>query len=63
MDLIPISTRDLFFEDPFFRSSWDDFDRVREGMLAESRDMLRRFEENFMNARCMIEGGMPVRSK
>ena len=63
MDLIPISTRDLFFKDPFFRSSWDDFGRVREGMLAEPRDILRRFEDDFMNARCMMEGGMPVRSK
>ena len=63
MDLIPITTRDLFFKDPFFRSSWDDFGRVREGMLAEPRDMLQRFEDDFMNARCLMEGGIPWSSK
>ena len=31
--------------------------------MAEPRDMLRRFEDEFMNARCMMEGGMPWSSK
>ena len=57
MALIPISARDLFFDDPFFLSSWDDFGRVREGMFSEPRDVLRRFEDDLMNTRCMLESG------
>jgi len=45
--------RDFFFEDPFFRSSWDNFERVREAMFQESRDMWRRFDDDFRNMACM----------
>ena len=46
---VPMTMRDFFFEDPFFRSSWDNFERVREAMFQESRDMWRRFDDDFRN--------------
>ena len=48
-----MTMRDFFFDDPFFRSTWEDFDRVREAMFQESRDMWKRFDEDFRNMACM----------
>ena len=25
---VPVTLRDTFFQDPFFSSSWDDFDKI-----------------------------------
>merc|ERR1712121_472820 len=50
---VPVTMRDFFFDDPFFKNSWDDFDKVREGMFSESRDMWKRFDEDFRNMACM----------
>jgi HSP20 family molecular chaperone IbpA len=50
---VPVTYRDLFFEDPFFKSSWEDFDRVKEAMFQESRDMWKKFDENFRQMACM----------
>merc|ERR1712165_483916 len=44
---VPMTLRDFFFDDPFFKSTWDDFEVVRENMFKESREMWKRFEENF----------------
>ncbi len=35
---VPLTLRDFFFQDPFFKSSWEDFDRIRQDMLKESQD-------------------------
>merc|ERR1712035_132150 len=48
-----MTMRDFFFDDPFFKSSWDDFDNVRNKMFGESRDMWKRFDEDFRNMACM----------
>ena len=45
--------RDFFFDDPFFQSSWEDFDKVRDAMFQESRDMWKRFDEDFRQMACM----------
>ena len=50
---VPMTMRDFFFDDPFFQSSWADFDKVREAMFAESRDMWKRFDEDFRQMACM----------
>jgi HSP20 family molecular chaperone IbpA len=50
---VPMTIRDFFFEDPFFKATWDDFDRVREAMFQESRDMWKRFDEDFRQMACM----------
>jgi len=44
---VPMTLRDSFFDDSFFKSSWDDFEKVRENMMRESRDMWKNFEEEF----------------
>jgi len=44
---VPVTMRDFFFDDPFFKRSWDDFDKVRDAMFNESRDMWKRFDEDF----------------
>merc|ERR1712115_180389 len=50
---VPVTMRDFFFDDPFFKSSWDDFDKVREAMFQESRDMWKKFDDDFRNMACM----------
>jgi hypothetical protein len=50
---VPMTMRDFFFDDPFFKSSWEDFDRVRDAMFQESRDMWKRFDEDFRQMACM----------
>merc|ERR1712002_197802 len=50
---VPMTMRDFFFDDPFFKSSWDNFDEVREKMFGESRDMWKKFDEDFRNMACM----------
>merc|ERR1712198_718425 len=50
---VPMTMRDFFFDDPFFKSSWDNFDQVRERMFQESRDMWKKLDENFRSMACM----------
>merc|ERR1712241_225980 len=50
---VPVTMRDFFFDDPFFKNSWEDFDRVWDAMFTESRDMWRKFDEDFRNMACM----------
>merc|ERR1712020_210879 len=35
------------------KNSWEDFDKVRDAMFTESRDMWRKFDEDFRNMACM----------
>merc|ERR1711872_1202349 len=55
--------RDFFFDDPFFKNSWDDFDKVRDRIFSESRDMWKRFDEDFRNMACMQNNIMLESSK
>nr|AGT28485.1 heat shock protein beta-1 [Pseudodiaptomus annandalei] len=55
---VPMTVRDFFFDDPFFKSSWDDFEKVREMMFEESRDMWKKFEEEFREMACMTNNIM-----
>merc|ERR1712107_661647 len=50
---VPMTMRDFFFDDPFFKSSWEDFDKVREKMFQESRDMWKKFDMDFRDMACM----------
>merc|ERR1712154_295652 len=50
---VPVTMRDFFFDDPSFKNSWEDFDKVRDAMFTESRDMWRKFDEDFRNMACM----------
>jgi len=53
MSKVPMTMRDFFFDDPFFKSSWDNFDEVRDKMFGESRDMWKKFDDDFRNMACM----------
>ena len=53
MSKVPMTMRDFFFEDPFFKSSWDNFDTVRERMFSENRDQWRKFDQDFRDMACM----------
>jgi len=62
---VPVTMRDFFFDDPFFKNSWEDFDKVRGAMFTESRDMWKRFDEDFREMACMknnimLEPGMEL---
>merc|ERR1712018_318286 len=50
---VPVTMRDFFFDDPFFKNSWEDFDKVRGAMFTESRDMWKKFDDEFRNMACM----------
>merc|ERR1711879_394517 len=50
---VPVTMRDFFFDDPFFKNSWEDFDKVRNAMFTESRDMWKKFDDDFRNMACM----------
>ena len=51
---VPVTSRDYFSEDPFFKDSWKDFDRLHEAMMKESDDLWQRFNHHFLNsARCL----------
>ena len=41
---VPVTRRDFFWDDPFFSNVWEDFDRLRNSIWQESRDMFSRFE-------------------
>ena len=42
---VPITLRDTFFNDDFFRNSWEDFDKMRQQMTAESQNFWKRAEQ------------------
>merc|ERR1712121_326659 len=55
---VPMTLRDVFFDDPFFKSTWEDFDAVRENILRESRDMWKRCEEEFKGMETSMSSNM-----
>jgi len=55
---VPMTLRDFFFDDPFFKSTWDDFEKVRENMFKESRDMWKRFEDEFSRMESTMSSNM-----
>jgi hypothetical protein len=49
-DLVPISLGDdPFLKDPFFSSTWDDFDKMRGEMMSEQKDFWNRMDKDFAN--------------
>ena len=48
-----MTIRDFFFDDPFFKTSWEDFDTVRERMFTEPRDQWKKFDQDFRESACM----------
>ena len=57
---IPTTVRQIFSEDPFFKDTWKDFDKVQESMLKESQEVRKRLDEDLKQMRCLtggLEGG------
>ena len=42
---VPMTLRDSFFNDDFFRNSWEDFDALRQQMMSESQSFWKRAEQ------------------
>nr|XP_040582568.1 LOW QUALITY PROTEIN: alpha-crystallin B chain-like [Lepeophtheirus salmonis] len=42
---VPVTLRDMFWSDPFFSSTWDDFNQVREQMMQRSHKMMNSFQD------------------
>jgi len=42
---VPITLRDLFWQDPFFSSNWDDFHKIHDEMMSETRSIWNKFDE------------------
>jgi len=42
---VPITLRDLFWQDPFFSSNWDDFHKIHDEMMAETRAIWSKFDD------------------
>lgn len=44
---VPVTLRDHFWRDPFFSSNWEDFDKIRQQMIEDSKQMWSKFNEDF----------------
>ena len=42
---VPLTLRNFFFQDPFFQTSWDDFERIRQDMMKESQEFWSKAEQ------------------
>ena len=47
--MVPINMRDPFWKDPFFSSTWEEFDAMRSDMMARSKDFWSKVDEDFAN--------------
>jgi len=48
-DMVPINVRDPFWKDPFFSSTWDEFDKMRQDMMTKSKDFWSKVDSDFAN--------------
>ena len=42
---VPITLRDLFWQDPFFSSNWEDFHKIHDDMMLETRSIWSKFDD------------------
>lgn len=47
--MVPINVRDPFWKDPFFSSTWDDFEKMRQDMMVKSKDFWSKVDSDFAN--------------
>ena len=55
---VPITMRHLFFDDPYFRSTWTDFDSIKENMFDESSKFWKEFNENTLQSEKSMFGNL-----
>merc|ERR1711952_426776 len=53
---VPITLRDLFWQDPFFSSNWEDFHKIHEEMMSETRAVWNKFDEQLK----LVEAKSPL---
>merc|ERR1712012_1291739 len=46
---VPVTIRNFLNDDPFFKNTWEDFDKLTEGMFSEPRNTWYRFGQDFRN--------------
>merc|ERR1712002_491963 len=59
----PVTIRDFLNDDPFFKNTWEDFDKLTEGMFSEPRSTWKRFDHDFRNRTCMQESSRETTSR
>merc|ERR1712179_495104 len=59
----PVTIRDFLNDDPFFKNTWEDFDKLTEGMFSEPRSTWKRFDHDFRNRTCMQESSQETTSR
>ena len=42
---VPITLRDLFWQDPFFSTNWEDFHTLHDDMMKETRAIWQKFDD------------------
>ena len=48
-DMVPIHMRDPFMKDPFFSSTWEEFDRMKHEMMEGSKNFWEKVDKDFAN--------------
>jgi len=48
-DMVPINVRDAFGKDPFFSSTWDEFDQMRSDMMSKNKQFWSKVDDDFAN--------------
>merc|ERR1711874_907651 len=59
----PVTIRDFLSDDPFFKNTWEDFDKLTEGMFSEPRNTWKRFDQDFRNRTCMQKSSQETNSR
>ena len=44
---VPITLRDLFWQDPFFSTNWDEFHKMHDNMMEETKSLWSKFDDEF----------------
>merc|ERR1712013_576092 len=44
---VPVTMRNILNDDPFFKNTWEDFDKLTEGMFSEPWKTWKRFDQDF----------------
>jgi len=58
MFMIPLTRRDFFFEDPYFRTHWHDYGRLHAFMFQQPRSVWSRVDDEFLQLACMANNIM-----
>jgi len=48
-DIVPIDERGLFWKDPFFSTTWDEFDKMRQDMMSRSKGFWDNVNKDMAN--------------